>query len=76
MSKKVLRIISGIMLIAAVVFLVFALTHPEAGSVFYIGNLAIGSEIWRVFYIVYALVMVVFFAASFFVGKTKAEEGK
>ena len=67
MSKKILRIISGAMLIIAVIFLAFALTHPEAGRVFYIGSLAIGSEIWRAFYIVYALVMVGVFIASFFV---------
>lgn len=76
MKKTVFRIISGIMLVVAAVFLVFALTHPEAGSVFYIGDLAIGSKIWRAFYVVYALVMVGLFTASFFVGKTKAEMRK
>lgn len=65
--KKALRLISLVMLIIAIVFLAFALTHPEYGSVFYIGNLAIGSEVWRAFYIIYAISMAALFLASFFV---------
>ena len=65
--KKALRIISIIMLIGAIVFLWYAFTHPVDASVFYIGNLAIGSDIWRVFYAFYAVVMVALFGVSFFV---------
>ena len=71
MSKKILRIISGVMLIIAVVFLSIALTHPEFGTVFYIGNLRIGAAIWRAFYLIYVVVMVALFIASFCVDKVK-----
>ena len=71
MSKKILRIISGVMLIIAVVFLSIALTHPEFGTVFYIGNLRIGAAIWRAFYLIYAVVMVGLFVASFFCSQEK-----
>ena len=73
LSKKILRIISGVMLIIAVVFLSIALTHPELGRVFYIGDLRIGSAIWRVFYIIYAIIMVGLFIASFYVGKENSK---
>ncbi|MBQ8164172.1 MAG: hypothetical protein IJZ93_07410 [Clostridia bacterium] len=72
MSKIILRIISGAMFIVAIVFLAFALTHPEFGTVFYIGEFAIGSEIWRVFYLIYAIVTVALFVTSFFVCKNKS----
>ena len=65
--KKILRAVSLFMLIIAIAFLIFALSHPQLGSVFYIGDLAIGSDIWRVFYAVYATIMVDLFLASFFV---------
>lgn len=71
MSKKILRIISGVMLIIAVVFLSIVLTHPEFGTVFYIGNLRIGAAIWRAFYLIYAVVMVGLFVASFFCRQEK-----
>lgn len=67
MLKKILRAVSLFMLIIAIAFLIFALSHPQLGSVFYIGDLAIGSDIWRVFYAVYATIMVDLFLASFFV---------
>ena len=69
--KKALRIVSGIMLIVAIVFLSYALARPEFGTVFYIGSLEIGSAVWRTFYLIYAIVMVVLFVTSFFVGKRK-----
>ena len=65
--KKILRAVSLFMLIIAIAVLIFALSHPQLGSVFYIGDLAIGSDIWRVFYAVYATIMVDLFLASFFV---------
>ena len=58
MSKKILRIISGVMLIIAVVFLSIALTHPELG---------------RVFYIIYVIIMAGLFIASFYVGKENSK---
>ena len=74
MVKKILRIMSGVMLTIAVVFLAVALTHPELGTVFFIGSLKIGSAIWRVFYLLYAVVMVGLFVASFWVGKKKKKK--
>ena len=71
MSKKILRIISVVMFIIAVLFLSIALTHPEFGTVFYIGSLRIDAAIWRVFYLIYAVVMVALFVASFCVDKVK-----
>ena len=62
--KSALRLISFVMLIVAIIFLAVALTHPELGTVFYIGNLKIGSEIWRAFYAVYAIVMIALFGVS------------
>jgi hypothetical protein len=72
--KKVLRIISGIMLIVAILFLIYAMMHPEGGSVFYIFGVPIGSGIWRAFYAVYVTVMIGLFVASFFV-KRKVQGG-
>lgn len=72
--KVILRICSLIMLIVAVIFLAYALTHPEAGTVFYIGTLRIGAELWRVFYLIYLAVMVALFGASFFVKNNKTDK--
>lgn len=64
---KILRWISLAMLIVAIVFVGCALSNPTLGTVFYIGKLRIGADIWRAFYAFYAIVMVVLFGASFFV---------
>ena len=69
--KKILKLVSFFMLIIAIAFLIFALSHPQLGSVFYIGDLAIGSDIWRAFYAVYATIMVALFGVSFFVKDKK-----
>lgn len=71
--KTVLRLVSLLMLVAAAVFLAVALTHPELGTVFYIGGIAIGAAVWRVFYIVYFAVMIGLFTASFFVSNGEKE---
>ena len=66
-AKNVLRLVSLVMFIIAIVFLSCALAHPELGTVFYIGGLKIGSAIWRALYLVYAVIMVALFVGSFFV---------
>ncbi len=71
MAKVVLRIISAVMFVIAVVYLGYVFTHPEFGSVFYIGKFEIGPTIWRIFYAVYAATMIGLFVGSFFV-KNKA----
>ena len=64
-NKKLLRRIAFVMLMVAVMFVGYALYHPEAGSAFYIGSFYIGSSVWRKFYIVYVLVMGALFLASY-----------
>ena len=58
MSKKVSRIIGGIMLILAVAFLFVALGHPEISFPW-------GNGITYTLYAIYALIMVVLFIAPF-----------
>ena len=71
MMKKgmVLRIISLTMFVLAIVFIACALANPALGRTFYIGDIAIGAEVWRVFYAIYAIVMAILFVMSFFIGK-------
>ena len=65
----VLRVISLIMFFVAIIFIACALANPAWGRTFYIGDLVIGAEVWRVFYAIYAIVMAILFVLSFFVGK-------
>ena len=67
--KKRLRIISLLMFAAAVIFVLYALSHPECGSVIYIGSFRFGAEQWLICYKIYAVIMVSLFIASFFVKK-------
>ena len=69
--KKLLRLISIVMLIVAVVFVYCAVSCPTLGSVFYIGSVRIDAEIKRVFYGFYVIVMALLFIASFFIKKKK-----
>ena len=68
--RRTLRLISLIMLIAAVVFIFCALSNPALGHVIYIGSFKFGSEQWRVYYAVYIIVMLALFIASFFMKKS------
>lgn len=68
-TKTILRLISLVMFIVAVIFVVCALSCPTCGSVFYIGSIRIGADVWRAFYAVYAIVMVLLFLLSFVVSK-------
>lgn len=65
----VFRVISLVMFVVAVIFVACALANPALGSVFYIGNIRIGSDVWRTFYAIYAIVMAILFVLSFFVGE-------
>ena len=71
MAKYILRIIAGLMLIAAIVFVCCALANPGAGKTFYIGNWKIDATVWIVFYKIYLAIMVLLFAISFIVGNKK-----
>ena len=68
-NGMVLRIISLVMFVVAIIFIVCALANPALGRTFYIGEIAIGAEVWRVFYAIYAIIMAILFVLSFFVGK-------
>ena len=65
--KTKLRLISGIMLVAAIVFVFCALACPTLGKTIYIGDYAFGAEQWRFCYKIYAIVMVALFGASFII---------
>ena len=67
--KQKLRIISAIMFIIAILFIIYALMHPECGSVFYIFGQPIGSHEWRSFYGLYAIIMIGLFIISCFIGE-------
>lgn len=64
-SWRILRLAGVVMLAAAAIFVICALSDPTLGSTLYIGNFAIGAEVWRVFYIIYLLSAVVMLLASF-----------
>lgn len=68
-NKKIFGIIGGVMTAVAIVFFAYVITHPEFGTVFYIGGFEIGSLVWKVFYLLYAAVTVGMFAAFLLVGK-------
>lgn len=72
-AKCVLRIISLVMFMVAVIFLAIALSCPTCGSVFYIGSIRIGVEIWHAFYLIYTAVMVLLFVISFFIKPKKVQ---
>lgn len=69
--RRTLRLISLVMLAAAVVFVICAMSCPTLGSTIYIGSFAFGAEQWRICYLVYVIVMVYLFAVSFFVKDKK-----
>lgn len=52
------RVIATVMLLIAIAFIGYALTHPEAGSVFYIGNFEVGVAEMIAFYKFYAAIMI------------------
>ena len=68
-KSNLMRLISGIMFVVAVIFVFCALSNPALGSTIYIGDFAFGAEYWRVCYAIYAIVMVALFGASFLVGR-------
>lgn len=68
-KSMVLRCISLGMFVVAIIFIACALANPALGRTFYIGDIAISAEVWRVFYAIYAIIMGILFVVSFFVGK-------
>ena len=70
-KRTLLRLISLIMFIIAVVFVFIAISAPTLGKTIYIGDYKFGAEQWRTCYKIYAVAMVGLFVASFFVKKNK-----
>ena len=70
-KKTVMRLISLLMLIAAVVFVAIALGNPQLGRVIWIGPFRFGVREWYVCYGLYVLVMIGLFIGSFFVREKK-----
>ena len=68
-ARGILRIISLLMLLAAVIFLFCALSCPTLGHTIDIGGFTFGAKQWRIGYLLYVLVMAGLFAASFLVKK-------
>ena len=66
-KKTILRLISLLMLIAAVIFVACALCCPTLGTTIYIGSFAFGAEQWRVCYAAYIFVTAALFGTSLFV---------
>lgn len=58
MNKKTSRIIAAVMLATAVVFLIFAFTHPE-------GSFPWSNKVTYTLYGIYVAVMVILFIAPF-----------
>lgn len=65
--RRILRLISLVMLIVAIIFVFCALSCPTLGRTIYFGDYAFGAEQWRVCYAIYTIIMVVLFIVSFFV---------
>ena len=70
-TPHILRKVSLVMLVIAVIFVFCALSNPQLGHTIYIGSFQFGAEQWRVCYAIYVIVMCVLFGASFFVGRKK-----
>ena len=66
-AKRMLRVISLVMLVIAIVFVFCDLSAPTLGKTIHIGSFVFGAEQWRFCYKVYAIVMIALFVASFFV---------
>ena len=65
-KKIILRLISFIMLIAAVIFIFCALSAPTLGTAVYIGSFYFGAAQWRICYLIYIILMISLFITSFF----------
>lgn len=70
-TRTILRLISFIMLIAAIAFILYALSSPTLGTTIHIGNLVFAAEQWQFCYNIYILVIIGSFAASFFIKDKK-----
>lgn len=75
MSRKtVLRIVSLLMLVAAVIFVLIAVSCPTLGRVFYIGSFRVDGDVLLIFYNIYLVIMILVFLLSF-IGKKERFRG-
>ena len=72
--KSMLRLMSLIMLIGAVIFVSCALACPTLGQTIYLGDWKFGAEQWRICYLIYVIVMTALFVASFFVKSSTSKD--
>lgn len=63
--------ISLLMLAAVAVFVYCAVSCPTLGRTIQIVEYTFGAEHWRICYVLYILIMIILFAASFFAGEEK-----
>ena len=70
-KRRILRRISLVMLVIAVIFVFCALSNPQLGHAIYIGNFRFVADEWRVCYAIYVVVMMGLFVTSFFVKDKK-----
>lgn len=69
--KTVLRLISILMFVAAVIFVLIAVSCPTLGRVFYIGSFRVDGDVLHMFYNIYLVIMVLLFLLSFVGRKEK-----
>ncbi len=68
-TKIVLRVVSVVMLLIAIVFVIMAVSCPTMGRVVYIGSFRFGGEQLEICYATYLIIMFGLFLASFFIKK-------
>lgn len=73
MKKTVFRFIALFMFLIAICFIFYVVYTLHHGIVFYSENIKLNFKIWEGCYIIYFIIMLSFFTASFFVkNKNKA----
>jgi len=72
--RMLLRFISILMFVAAVVFVIIAVSCPTLGRVFYIGSFRVDGDVLHIFYNIYLVIMVLLFLLSF-IGKKERFRG-
>ena len=72
--RMLLRFISILMFVAAVVFVIIAVSCPTLGRVFYIGSFRVDGDVLHIVYNIYLVIMVLLFLLSF-IGKREKFRG-
>ena len=72
--KVVLRLISLVMFVIAVIFVLIAVSCPTLGRVFHIGSFRVDGDVLHIVYNIYLVIMVLLFLLSF-IGKREKFRG-